>query len=212
MIGSTSGAKVQMVKLRKGPARKPGVQRYANGEITHAARAASNVEEATRTAITARMRHYRLSKSAAKDPGVGSPLGRLLRWGHITPAQYQAGNKFAEHIRAYLPVSTAPRDTPKCVEAALVGPMGGITHEFQDDEAVRREQGIIRRARELINALGGLDDGAKHVTHLNNNRSHTAVVWHVCIAEASEPKSVYELGLLREGLNVVHRAIERWRG
>jgi hypothetical protein len=201
-----------LVKLLKGRPRKKDVKRYGNGQITHASRAASNVEEATRTAVTARMRHYRVSKTAAKDQHVGSPLGRLVRWGHITPAQYQAGTKFTECIRSYLVVSTAPRDTPKCVEAALVGPMGGVTHEMQDDEAIRRERAVIKRARELIQALGGLDDGAKHVTHLNNNRSHTAVVWEVCIAEAAEPNSIYELGLLREGLNAVHRVLERWRG
>jgi hypothetical protein len=192
-----------LVKLLKGRPRKKDVKRYAkNGRITRA----SAADDARQTVIDARMRHYRVSRSAAKEQNVGSPLGLLVRWGHITPLQYDSGNKFAEHIRDYLPLLPAPRDTPKCVEASLTGPMG-VVHQLDDPRRDEREVKITKRARELITAIGVLDDA-----HLGSPRSHYSVVWDVCVAEKYEPKSIYELGLLREGLNAVHRVLERWRG
>lgn len=211
-----SGAVISMGKKLAGRPRKQGVERYAkNGRETRGSRA----EDATRVVLETRMRHLgakpdergrfsQRAKEIARDPAMGSPLGKFKKWEQITTAQHEAGEKFAIIMRDYLAISTAPRHTPKCVEAGMVGGGSGSIALPEDDETIRKHAAIETRARGLIKALEELDRFV-HNTQVANHRSHTAIVWGVCISEDTDKLSQYELGALREGLNAIGRQLER---
>src|SRR5262245_8839762 len=90
--------------MRNGRKRKPG-RRYASGDRMKAVRH----DEVRRVALEARMRVFGVSGELASRDVMGSPLGRLLHWKIITPAQADAGYDFALTIRDYLAAAGSQR-------------------------------------------------------------------------------------------------------
>lgn len=178
---------------KKGRKRKQGARYSKNERLTRAA----TQEDAMGTALSARMRHFEVTKTAAleREPGgpqlMGFPLGRLLKRGYVSKAQYTAGNRFAEVMRAYLATkgigsSTAPAQDLNRRGASLTE--RPVQHE---GEALQ----MMAALREADGSIAG--------------RSSASIVWDVCLREYSEHLSEPEMGTLREGLNAIGRVIAR---
>lgn len=150
------------------------------------------------TALGARMRHYEVTQTAAleRDPAgpqlMGFPLGRLYKRGYISPAQYAAGNRFAEIMRAYLLSKGIGSPTAPAFDMDRRGASlseGSVQHE---DEA-----------RQMMEALGVVDRMSPA------RRTATSMVWEVCLREYSDHLDQQEVGRLREGLNAISRVMQR---
>ncbi|MBK1870093.1 hypothetical protein [Taklimakanibacter albus] len=174
--------------MKAGRKRKPG-PRYASGDRVKTVRQ----EETRRTALEARMRIFGVSLEMAGRDVMGSPLGRLLNWNIITPAQADAGYDFALTLRDYLAASGGQR--PSQGKAGFLPALGG---SGDCDMPV----GIQERARTYMEAL-------REVDCLDpTSPSATSIVWDVCISENDRMRDK-ELGLLRSGLNAISRVHHR---
>lgn len=172
------------------PGRKPkkGKRYTKNRRLTRAARQ----EDVMETVTEARMRHYGLSRTAARQPDTGFPLGRLRKKNYISPAQYEAGTRFAETMRAYL--------------GSKIGTAGTAQAQDMDRHGASLSERPVKRqeeARSYMEALADLD-------RLNScKRSTTSIIWDVCMTEHSGHMDVNEIGRMREGLNAIARVIQR---
>lgn len=167
-----------------GRPKKPG-KRYPCGKRTIGQRQ----EDIVSTAVEGRMRTMGISRELAKDPNMGSPLGRLLHWKCITSAQADAGYEFAVTMRDYL--ATGQLQRPSQGKAGFVPT---IRSSGDSAEPVRGES----KAKAYMEAL-------KDVDLLEpGQESATSIVWDVCISEKdrTDEKSI---GLLRCGLNAINR-------
>ena len=106
--------------MKTGRKRKPG-RRYASGDRVKAVRQ----DETRRVALEARMRVFGVGPELAGRDVMGSPLGRLLHWKIITPAQAEAGYDFALTLRDYLAASEGQR--PSQGKASFLPSMRGTT-------------------------------------------------------------------------------------
>lgn len=174
--------------MRAGRKRKPG-RRYASGDRVKAVRE----EEARRVALEARMRVFGVGLELACRDVMGSPLGRLLHWNIITPAQADAGYDFALTMRDYLAASEGQR--PSQSRASFLTSMRGTA----GPEGPVRSQA---RARLYMEALREVDSLSP------TSPSATSIVWDVCISENDRMRDK-ELGLLRSGLNALSRILHR---
>lgn len=174
--------------MKAGRKRKPG-RRYASGDRVVAVRQ----DEARRVALEARMRVFGVSSELASREVMGSPLGRLLHWNIITPAQADAGYHFALTMRDYLAATGGQR--PSQNKASLLPVLRG---SGGSDIEVKAES----RARAYMDAL-------REVDMLEScSPSATSIVWDVCISENDRMRDK-ELGLLRSGLNALSRVLHR---
>lgn len=174
--------------MKAGRKRKPG-RRYASGDRVKAVRQ----EEVRRTALEARMRVFGVSLEMAGRDAMGSPLGRLLHWNIITPAQADAGYDFALTLRDYLAASGGQR--PSQGKAGFLPALGSPG----DHDMPTR---IQDKARAYMEALREVD-----ITE-PTSPSATSIVWDVCISENDRMREK-ELGLLRSGLNAISRVHHR---
>jgi hypothetical protein len=174
--------------MKAGRKRKSG-RRYASGDRVTAVRR----DEARRVALEARMRVFGVSSELAARDVMGSPLGRLLHWNIITPAQADAGYDFALAIRDYLATADGQRASQN--KASFLPTFCG----GNSDESPVRSAG---RARAYMEALREID------TFERAAPSATSIVWDVCILENDRMRDV-ELGLLRSGLNALSRVLHR---
>ena len=181
--------------MKSGRKKKPGLRYGKNGRLTRAARRANEVaqqEDTMETAIDARRRHYDVSRSAAKQPDMGFPLGRLRKWDYISQPQYEAGTKFADAMRAYL--------SSKIGKGATVSAQDLDRHGASlTERPVQRED----EARAYIEALAELD--RQH----SRKRSTTSIIWEICLTEHAGQMDQGEIGAMREGLNAIDRVIKR---
>ena len=106
--------------MKAGRKRKPG-SRYASGDRMKTVRQ----DEVRRVALEARMRVFGVGLELAGRDVMGSPLGRLLHWKIITPAQADAGYDFALTMRDYLAASEGQR--PSQGKASFLTSMRGTT-------------------------------------------------------------------------------------
>lgn len=174
--------------MKVGRKRKPG-RRYASGDRLKAVRQ----DEVRRVALDARMRVFGVSSEMAGRDVMGSPLGRLLHWNIITPAQADAGYDFALTLRDYLAASGGQR--PSQGKAGFIPALGS---SGDHDMPVR----IQEKARTYMEAL-------RQVDILDpTSPSATSIVWDVCISE-NDRMGDRELGLLRSGLNAICRVHHR---
>jgi hypothetical protein len=173
--------------MRAGRKRKPG-RRYASGDRVKTVRQ----DEARRVALEARMRVFGVSSELASRDVMGSPLGRLLHWNIITPAQADAGYDFALTLRDYL---AAVGQRPSQNKAAFLPSFRGSNSA---DERVK-SAGKARAHMEALREIDVLDPTAP---------SATSIVWDVCISENDRMRD-RELGLLRAGLNALSRVLHR---
>jgi len=174
--------------MRTGRKRKPG-HRYASGDRMKAVRQ----DEMRRVALEARMRVFGVSSELASRDVMGSPLGRLLHWNIITPAQADAGYDFALTMRDYLAAAGGQR--PSQNKASFLPSFRGSN----GSDGPVRSAGRARAYMEALREVDTLDRAAS---------SATSIVWDVCISENDRMRDV-ELGLLRAGLNALSRVLHR---
>jgi hypothetical protein len=174
--------------MRAGRKRKPG-PRYASGDRVEAVRQ----DEVRRVALEARMRVFGISSEIAGRDVMGSPLGRLLHWNIITPAQADAGYDFALTMRDYLAAAGSQR--PSQGKASFLPSLRG---SGGSDTPVKAE-GRARAYMEALREVDALDPASP---------SATSIVWDVCISENDRMRDK-ELGLLRSGLNALSRLLHR---
>ncbi len=174
--------------MKAGRKRKPG-RRYASGDRVKLVRQ----DEVRRVALEARMRVFGVGFELAGRDVMGSPLGRLLHWKIITPAQADAGYDFALTLRDYLAASEGQR--PSQSKASFLTSMHGTA----GPEAPVRAQDRARTYMEALRDVDGLDP---------TSPSATSIVWDVCISENDRMRD-RELGLLRSGLNALSRVLHR---
>jgi hypothetical protein len=174
--------------MRTGRKRKPGC-RYASGDRVKTVRQ----DEVRRVALEARMRVFGVSSELASRDAMGSPLGRLLHWNIITPAQADAGYDFALTMRDYL--ATAGGQRPSHNKASFLPSF----RESNAGDGPVKSAGRARAYMEALREIDMLDRAAP---------SATSIVWDVCISENDRMRDV-ELGLLRSGLNALSRVLHR---
>jgi hypothetical protein len=174
--------------MRTGRKRKPGF-RYASGDRTKAVRQ----DEVRRVALEARMRVFGVSSVLASRDVMGSPLGRLLHWNIITPAQADAGYDFALTMRDYLAAVGSQRPSQK---------KASFLPSFRSSNITDGPIKSAGRARAYMEALREID------TLDRTAPSATSIVWDVCVSENDRMRDV-ELGLLRSGLNALSRILHR---
>jgi hypothetical protein len=174
--------------MKAGRKRKPG-RRYASGDRMKAVRQ----DEVRRVALEARMRVFGVGLELAGRDVMGSPLGRLLHWKIITPAQADAGYDFALTVRDYLAASEGQR--PSQGKAGFLTSIRGTA----GPEGWVRSQGQARAYMEALRDADSLDPTSPSVT---------SIVWDVCISENDRMRDK-DLGLLRTGLNALSRLINR---
>jgi hypothetical protein len=174
--------------MKAGRKRKPG-RRYASGDRVKAVRE----DEVRRVALEARMRVFGVSSELAGSDVMGSPLGRLMHWNIITPAQADAGYNFALTMRDYLAGVGGQR--PSQGKASLLPSWRG---SGGSDMPVKAE-GRARAYMEALQDVDRLDP---------TSPSATSIVWDVCISENDRMRD-RELGLLRSGLNSLSRVLHR---
>ncbi len=174
--------------MRTGRKRKSG-PRYASGDRMKAVRQ----EEVRRVALEARMRVFGVGLELASRDVMGSPLGRLLHWKIITPAQADAGYDFALAMRDYLAANEGQR--PSQGKASFLTSMRGTA----GPDAPVKAQGRARAYMDALREIDSLDP---------TSPSATSIVWDVCISENDRMRD-RELGLLRSGLNALSRVLHR---
>jgi len=174
--------------MRTGRKRKPG-RRYASGDRVKEVRQG----DTRRVALEARMRVFGVSSELAGRDVMGSPLGRLLHWNIITPAQADAGYQFALAMRDYLAASGGQR--PSQSKASFLPSL----RSSGDPDFCVKVEGCARAYMEALREVDVLDP---------TSPSATSIVWDVCISENDRMRD-RELGLLRSGLNALSRVIRR---
>lgn len=174
--------------MKAGRKRKPG-PRYVSGDRVKTVRE----EEVRRVALEARMRVFGVSSELASRDVMGSPLGRLLHWNMITPAQADAGYDFALTLRDYLAAAGGLR--PSQGKASFLPSLRGSG----DADAPIKAEGRARAYMEALREVDALDPASP---------SATSIVWDVCISENDRMRD-RELGLLRSGLNALSRMHHR---
>jgi hypothetical protein len=177
--------------MKAGRKRKPG-RRYASGDRMKTVRE----DESRRVALEARMRIFGVGRELAGRDIMGSPLGRLLHWNIITPAQADAGYNFALTMRAYLRASEGQR--PGQSRASFVPP----AHGTAANRCPERFEKTARSFMEALTAVDSLDPASP---------SATSIMWDVCVFEHDRMR-VRELCLLRLGLNAIARVIHGGAG
>lgn len=178
---------------KRGRKKKPGARYAKNKRLTRAA----TQEDVMGTALGARMRHFEVTKTAAleREPGgpqlMGFPLGRLLKRGYVSKAQYAAGNRFAEVMRSYL---------------ATKG-IGSATAPAQDlnRRGASLSERPVQHEGEALQMMAALREADCSIA----GRSSASIIWDVCLREYSEHLTELEMGRLREGLNAIGRVIQR---
>jgi hypothetical protein len=179
--------------MRTGRKPKPG-KRYPCGKRTIGQRQ----EDIVSTAVEGRMRTMGISRELAKDPNMGSPLGRLLHYRYITAEQADAGYNFALTMRDYLAGTPAQRPTQG--KAGFIPGAGGNDDGEQPPEAVAKTRALERKARTLMAALTEVDRTDPF------SESATSIVWAVCVDE-KDRTGEQAIGSLRVGLNAIHRIL-----
>ena len=174
--------------MKAGRKRKPG-PRYVSGDRVKAVRQ----DEVRRVALEARMRVFGVSSELASRDVMGSPLGRLLHWNMITPAQADAGYDFALTLRDYLAAAGGQR--PSQGKASFLPSLRGAG----GPDAPVKAEGRARAYMEALREVDALDPASP---------SATSIVWDVCISENDRMRD-RELGLLRSGLNALSRMHHR---
>ena len=142
-----------------GRRRKKGQHRLENGRISESKASQANKERLAReaamsVAIAARMRHYGVSKTAAKRSTTGYGLGRLMDAGvsdaksGISRDQHDAALKYAQIKTEYL----RSIDPPRGAKAINLNPMPGRDTGLEDE--ARRIKKVQRATAAYMAALG----------------------------------------------------------
>lgn len=198
---------------KRGPKRRAGVERYPSGQIKHSHRRGESEEEATATALEARVRRLwgveawlRLretgglpaAKQAASNPLLGSALGVLFHVGKkhedigISAKQYSAGAYFGWLYRANAKVRGWPSPNVRAIDYGAV--TGGLSvHPEDSDEYIID---IRRKWSDMYRSIIDADRQAGAVFEILKR----------VLLENLGPDNIEEIGHLRIGLNAIEKA------
>ncbi len=177
----------------RGRKRKPG-QRTACGRLARH----ETEKEAMATVIAARRRHYGVSAREARDPRLGTALGRLNYQGRISAAQYQAGLTFGELYQRHHRTMGLPTPSPRSVAGLLIneGIFGGSDYVPSPDDVAR----MRRRFEDAMAALDACD--REH--RLSMGRRPALLIYRVvCVDEDGGHWPDEDIGNLRAALNAL---------
>ena len=177
----------------RGRKRKPG-RRTACGRLARH----ETEKETLATVIAARRRHFGVSAREARDPRLGTALGRLHYRGRISDEQYQAGLMFGELYQRHHRTMGLPTPSPRSVAGLLIneGIFGGSGSEPSPDDVAR----LRRRFDDAMAAL----DACDRVHRLSMGRRPAALIYRlVCVDEDARDWPDDDIGNLRVGLNAL---------
>jgi hypothetical protein len=181
-----------MIRGRK---RKPG-QRYPSGKRVRG----ETEREAMSTVIGARQRHYGVSASRARDPRLGTALGRLAFHEIISDTQYQAGSAFAELYQRHHAVLGLPAPSPASVAGLLINE--GIFGSGPSEPLLEVIEKLKRRFEAATDALDDCD--REH--RFSAGRRPTLLIYRiVCLDEDAIRWPFVDIGNLRLALNALVR-------
>ena len=179
----------------RGRKRKPG-RRTACGRLANE----ETEREAMATVLNARARHFGVSINSARDPRLGTALGRLNYQGRISDQQYQAGQTFGELYQRHHRTMGLPTPSPRSVAGLLIneGIFGGSEVIPSPDDVAR----LRKRFDEAADALDACDRDHR----LCEGRRPAALIYRiVCVDEDARNWPVEDVGNLRVALNALGR-------
>jgi len=182
--------------MRAGRKRKPGL-RYPCGKLKRE----ETEREAMATALGARQRHYRVTTAQARDPRLGSSLGRLNLQSLISDLQYDAGVKFAQLHQAHHAIMGLPAPNPKSVTAIMIaaGLVAGIT-------TTEAPENTIENLRKRFDAATDALDQCDREHRMARGRKPSLLLYRVvCVDEDTTLWPECDLGNLRVALNAFVR-------
>lgn len=154
-----------------------------------------------RLAVVLAQPHRRWAKNP-RDERLGYPLGRLEYCGYITKDQLDAGNWWAEKVRAFASMNGIPVENPRAALGNMIGTFDGgyrwESEELSDDEADKKRRRLTDTYNGCYEAL--VDCG----NTLGVGNKVAIICRRICIQEHNEvilwPR---EIGNLRVGLNAL---------
>ncbi|OYY00910.1 MAG: hypothetical protein B7Y80_03055 [Hyphomicrobium sp. 32-62-53] len=179
----------------RGRKRKPG-RRTACGRLANE----ETEREAMATVLNARARHFGVSITSARDPRLGTALGRLNYQGRISDEQYQAGQTFGELYQRHHRTMGLPTPSPRSVAGLLIneGIFGGSEVIPSPDDVAR----LRKRFDEAADALDACDRDHR----LCEGRRPAALIYRiVCVDEDARDWPDEDIGNLRVALNALGR-------
>ncbi len=182
--------------MRTGRKRKPGL-RYPCGKLKRE----ETEREAMATALGARQRHYGVTTAQARDPRLGSSLGRLNLQALISDPQYDAGVKFAQLHQAHHAIIGLPAPNPRSVTAIMIaaGLVAGITTTEAPEDTI---ENLRKRFDAATDALDQCDRDHRMV----RGRNPSLLLYRVvCADEDTTLWPECDLGNLRVALNALAR-------
>lgn len=193
---------------RKGRPRKEGVDRYASGRIINK-HLVEKPEQILATGVSARIRKFGVTKDEARNPLLGSALGRLTLAGDdgISKRQYNAGVRLAR----LLSLQNVLDDVRPAYGVPVLGrlactfgndPYGRIDPDQAWDETEMRQRldiiaKIRRDAADFARAIWEME--ANPATAGAGAIINRVIMWD----DGSAVQSAADRGVLRCGLNVI---------
>jgi len=179
----------------RGRKRKPG-RRTACGRLANE----ETEREAMATVLNARARHFGVSITSARDPRLGTALGRLNYQGQISDEQYQAGQTFGELYQRHHRTMGLPTPSPRSVAGLLINE--GI---FGGSEVIPSPDDVARLRKRFDEAADALDACDRDHRLCEGRRPALLIYQIVCVDEDARNWPVEDVGNLRVALNALGR-------
>lgn len=164
-----------------GRKRKIGVKREVNGR-------AQRAYENPRRQVASQPHRMAVKPDFREDPRASTAFGRLMLNGYVTPAQYEAGDRYGEISAKLRAVYDAASPHPRAIDLNRTGGGTGVPMTTETAEAIKEK---YKKAFEAVSNAG--------------TRAARAV--KDCIVLDKFPESIQQL---RCGLNllVIHYGID----
>ncbi|WP_330169235.1 hypothetical protein [Bartonella grahamii] len=176
------------IRKKRGRPRITGKLREPNGRIS---RAQSPSESALQSAIEMRAKHFGLSLEEAKNPLVGTYIGRLCLLGYkenssgISKEQYDTAQRYLQIRNDYL-----------CAKGLPNGYYDGFRHSASDEKAKKQ---WVQRA---TNCYEDMQEAIKEAQYLHRQHNFHAALQYLVIEDQPLPTLV---GSLRIILNALYK-------
>ncbi|WP_375651776.1 hypothetical protein [Bartonella sp. LB28NMGDW] len=174
------------IRKKRGRPRITGKLREPNGRIS---RAQSPSESALQSAIEMRAKHFGLSLEEAKNPLVGTYIGRLCLLGYkgdssgISKEQYDTAQRYLQIRNDYL-----------CAKGLPNGYYDGFTHSASDEKAKKQ---WVQRA---TNCYEDMQEAIKEAQYLHRQHNFHAALQYLVIEDQPLPNLVGSLRIILDAL------------